>query len=202
MLLKHDDRHLLLQSTGPMVPDGSIPIVEFVLYLLDGSDKGIPLGRVNDGSHIEGFLKYLDLLDIQIEEVNCAQIVEVFDLMQPRKTTLESFQALKFRGSDDLVEGENRKRDSEMRLHHTGETVIFIKTGQGERAVPYRNVIRPPLFSVEGGVRRITFWMADLVTGDLERWEIAVDADGKGKVEGEVVERDLVFSISPTVEDE
>jgi hypothetical protein len=205
MLLRGDKRHLLIEVSGGQVPDGSRAPIEYNLYLVEDGEideEAISLGRVDDGSHIEGFFKYLELLDIQIEEANCTEIAEVFDLMQPAKSLLKSFDDLCFRRPGDILDEQEAKVKSGVRLRYTGEEVIFIDEEKEDVAERYRDVIRPPRFSEEGGMRRITFWMVDLATRDLERWEIFEDVKGERRVQGEIVEKDLVFSISVKVEDE
>jgi hypothetical protein len=204
MLLRGDKRHLLIEVSGGQVPDGSRAPIEYNLYLVEDGEideEAISLGRVDDGSHIEGFFKYLELLDIQIEEANCTEIAEVFDLMQPAKSLLKSFDDLCFRRPGDILDEQEAKVKSGVRLRYTGESMIFVRSKKEDVAGKYRNVIHPPLFSDDGKVRRITFWMANEATGDLERWKIIEDAGGERRVEGEVVEEDLVFGISVKVED-
>jgi hypothetical protein len=182
MLLRSDKRHLLVQVSGGQVSDGRRAPIGYNLYLIEDGEVGddaISLGQVNDGSHIEGFFKYLELLDIQIEEANCAEIAEVFDLMQPAKSLLKGFDDLHFRHPGEPLDAD--------------ASVIFVRRGKKEVAERYRDVIHPPQFSVEGDERRITFWMADGATGDLERWEIIEDTNGERRVQGEMVEKDLVI---------
>ncbi len=146
----------------------------------------IPLGRLNDGSFLEGFIKYLELLEIHVDEENCAEIVEVFDLMQRRKTLLQSFDDLHFRIPGDLIDQERKKKGRVMVL----DEPIIVRRGKEDIARKYRDVIQPPEFSVEKGIRRIRFWMADR---HLEQWEISEDNEGGKKVKGKVVEKYLVF---------
>jgi hypothetical protein len=208
MLLRSDKRHLLVQVSGGQVSDGRRAPIEYNLYLIEDGEVGddaISLGQVGDGSHMEGFFKYLELLDIQIEEANCAEIAEVFDLMQPNKSLLENLNDLLFRHPSDSVEMEEERRREEKRgvsLRYTDESVVYVDEQKEDIARAYREIIKPPVFSAEGDVRQITFWMVDLATRDLERWEVIEDASGERRVDGEVVEEDLVWSILLTTEDE
>lgn len=154
----------------------------------------ISLGRLNDGSFLEGFIKYLELLEIHVEEENCAEIVGVFDLMQRRKTLLQGFDDLHFRSPGDLIDQERMKKG---RVVVFGEPVIFVQTEKKDIAREYRDIIRPPEFSIQKDTRRIWFWMVDEVTWNLEQWEISESSEGKRQVEGKVVEKDLIFAVSP-----
>jgi hypothetical protein len=195
-------RHMVVAFPGPMVPDSVRGDVIFRLVVPGMAEGDIVLGRMRDGTNVEGFLKYLQWLEIRLQEDNCADILEVFDLMQPSKSLLKSLDDLLFRHPGDPVEMEEKRRKSGMPFRYTRESVVYVDQQKEEIARAYREVIHPPELRIEEGVRRITFWMVDLATRDLERWEIVEEADGERRVEGEVVEEDLVWSRSLTVEDE
>lgn len=193
MVLKYDDRGILVKVLRSGGGDSSIPNIEFGLQLFDKLDEVIELGDLDSGSYVEGFFKCLELLEIQITEANCAEIVEIFDFMQPTRQLLRNFDDLHFRNGGDFVDRENQKVG---RVEVPGEPriAIFVRKGKEDIARKCRDIIRPPHFSVEGGVRQIRFWMVDRVPGNLERWEISENNEGKRKVEGEVLERDIVSS--------
>jgi hypothetical protein len=203
LVLEHSGRrYLFLQAFIPITKsDCPVNDIKFSFVMVGGPDEPIELGRLRDGSHIDGFFKALEMLGISIDEANCAKIVELFDFMQPSKSLLKSFDDLCFRRPGDILDEQEAKVKSGVRLRYTGESMIFVRSKKEDVAGKYRNVIHPPLFSDDGKVRRITFWMANEATGDLERWKIIEDAGGERRVEGEVVEEDLVFGISVKVED-
>lgn len=188
-MLKCGDRGLLFKAVVPRGGDSTTPIVKFAFCPLprDISQELIPLGKLDDGSHMDGFLKCLELLEIHVEEANCAEIMGVFDFMQPRKKVLWGFDALSFRD----VGGPEAKAEKENAQDEIDE-LVYVRRGKEDAARAYREVIYPPKFEVEGGCRWIRFWMADLSTGDLEQWGISEDNEGERRIEGKVVEADLL----------
>ena len=81
-ILRKDKNHLLDAIHIPSRFDGPPPDIKFQ-YISIPSGEYIVLGSTKDGTNTQGFLKYLDLLKITVEETTCAEIVEIFDLMHP-----------------------------------------------------------------------------------------------------------------------
>ncbi len=196
MILRLDERHMLIKTVMERGGDSTFPIVKFSIYLRDESDQVIPLGRLNDDSHVDGFLKYLDFLGFHIEEANCTEIAEIFDLMQPRKSILQGYDDLNFRKPGDLVDQEREKTGQ---IKSMGDPVIFVDKKKEDIARKYCETIRSPEFSSKESVGQIVLWAVDRLTGDLEQWKVSEDEASGKKVKCEVMEKDIIFALSPTV---
>lgn len=155
-IVKETDQYKIVAASDGLVADSIRSDTKFTLIAPDVSGKPVHLGWVHDGTHMQGLIKFLDLLGIHVEEANRGEIVEVFDEMQPDKTILQDA------GGDNIPYASAR----------------FL-----QRLQAYGEVITPPSFSMVGGGREITLWTADLWAGKLERWVISEDGEGKRRIE-------------------
>jgi hypothetical protein len=155
---KDDERYIILASSKGMIADDSWGDIKFTLTAPGISNETIHLGFLSDESNVEGLIKFLELLEIHVNEANCEEIVEVFDGMQPFKTIIEDAS-----GGDTPYPAAD-----------------FL-----ERLQTYGEAITSPSFSVEGGIRRVTLWTVESWTGKLERWVISEDNEGKRQIESE-----------------
>jgi hypothetical protein len=167
-IVRQSERYMIVAASDGPVADDVTPDVKFKLLIRGVWDESVSLGRLHDGTNMEGLLRFLKLLEIHVEEANCGEIVEVFDGMQPRK---------------EILEGDADFDQPRLRIRSGKEDVLQSLTVD----------IQPPVFSAEEGTREITLWTIDLWSGDLEQWKISEDSEGERRIESEVVESKLIY---------
>jgi hypothetical protein len=164
--LKKLKRHVLMARIGPVTGD-ILPDTRFSALVLGTSGECIPLGSAKERTSTEGFLVLLRREELGVVEQNCAEIVELFDLMHPQKRVLENI--------DDL-----------------DQPGIVVREEKEDKVRAYADVVQSPLFSIRDGVRVITFWTIDFWTGDLEQWDVLEGDEGETRIETKVLELGLV----------
>lgn len=163
-ILKQDERHILTATDIQSQFDSAIPDVKFNLSFPAISSDLISLGSTKDGTNTEGFLRYLDLLAVSLEEANYTEVVEVFGKMHPWTEILKS-------------------------INDFGRPGLHVRQKKKNKAQIYVNIIRPPVFLIEKDVRKIRLWAVNILNGNLEQWTISEDSQGTKRVESEIVEK-------------
>ena len=168
-ILRQNKQYILTKNVLESLVDSGMPNFVFKILVTEKGEglEEIYLGETKDGSNTNALLVYLEKFNIAIEDVNRAEIAEMFEAVHPWTDILKS--------ADDL-DSPNRR----------------IREGNEDKVTMYKKYFQPPVLEVKEG-SRITFWAVHSLSGDLEQWEIFEDDQGKKRVESKVLENRLFY---------
>jgi hypothetical protein len=167
-ILKQDEHYVLLGITNPSLRDSSLPEIKFELHSLEDPSEPIFLGEAKSGTNTKGFLKYLALLEMHLNQANYLKIIEAFDFMHPWEKIVDS-------------------------ANNFDKPSLYVRKKKKDKIQAYADVIHPPIFSIEGDIRQIELWAVDKLDGDLKQWKITQDSQGEWRIKNEVLEPEFII---------